>query len=432
MPNLQFSATYTGRSPASLSYVIAGVSGASLPPSIYVAETSAFTYNNSSGGLTIFGLQDSTSYVFTLEAAGYDSITTATQATQGIQSIRGSPPVLYSGPANQTRAAGEITMFAVAAAGGLTQWYKNGTAIPDVSAGTYITMTAADGDTFYAILTNDAGSVSTGPATFTLATVPTITAQPTAVTVAAAGNVATFSVSASGTAPLTYQWQLNGTNITGATGMSYTANAVNNGDAYRVIVTNLGGTVTSNSVALTIDPNAIICFLADAPVLTPRGYRRIDSLRPGDKVTTADGRVVPIVRVAGSRPVAGPHSNPYCIPRGKFGATEDVWVSPRHRLAIGGGRMVEARNLGLEQAKMEGIITYYNLELPDWERDNLVVAGVEAESMASVRRRVISMAEFTAIMQRHRDVVTSERMQQILRVCRILPGGRIEYPYVKR
>ncbi|MBO9585063.1 MAG: PQQ-dependent sugar dehydrogenase [Flavobacterium sp.] len=66
-------------------------------------------------------------------------------------------------------------------------------------------------------------------------------------------NPVTFTVSASGTG-LTYQWQFNNANINGATGASYTIPNVTNANAgaYRVVVTNTAGNVTSNSATLTI------------------------------------------------------------------------------------------------------------------------------------------------------------------------------------
>lgn len=65
----------------------------------------------------------------------------------------------------------------------------------------------------------------------------------------------TFTVSASGTG-LTYQWQFNNANITGATGASYTIPNVTNANAgaYKVIVTNTAGSVTSNPATLTVTP----------------------------------------------------------------------------------------------------------------------------------------------------------------------------------
>jgi len=83
---------------------------------------------------------------------------------------------------------------------------------------------------------------------------PTITTQPASQTVTS-GQTATFLVVATGTAPLSYQWQRGGANINGATSSSYTTPALalsDNGAAFRVVVANAAGSVTSNSATLTV------------------------------------------------------------------------------------------------------------------------------------------------------------------------------------
>ncbi len=69
-----------------------------------------------------------------------------------------------------------------------------------------------------------------------------ITNQPQSITVAP-GNTATFTVTATGTAPLTYQWRKNGTNISGATSSAYTIASVTTANAgtYSVVVSNGSG-----------------------------------------------------------------------------------------------------------------------------------------------------------------------------------------------
>src|SRR3990167_5375589 len=84
---------------------------------------------------------------------------------------------------------------------------------------------------------------------------PTISAQPSNQTVTV-GQTAILSVTAAGTAPLIYQWQKNGTNISGATIASYTtpaAVAADNGAAFRCVVTNSVSSVTSNAATLTVN-----------------------------------------------------------------------------------------------------------------------------------------------------------------------------------
>jgi hypothetical protein len=83
---------------------------------------------------------------------------------------------------------------------------------------------------------------------------PTITIQPANQTVSV-GQTATFSVVASGTPSLSYQWQENSMNIPGATSSSYTTPATmakDNGATFAVKVTNAAGSVTSASATLTV------------------------------------------------------------------------------------------------------------------------------------------------------------------------------------
>jgi hypothetical protein len=87
---------------------------------------------------------------------------------------------------------------------------------------------------------------------------PAITAEPANQTVTA-GQTATFNVTATGTAPLSYQWQLNAADIPGATAASYTTpvtTTANSGEMFRVVVSNSAGNVTSNSATLTVNPGS--------------------------------------------------------------------------------------------------------------------------------------------------------------------------------
>ena len=82
---------------------------------------------------------------------------------------------------------------------------------------------------------------------------PVITSQPSSVN-AQLGAQAAFSATALGQSPLSYQWLFNGTNITGASGTSYTIGSVQAGNAgtYNVVVSNGSGSVTSAPAILTV------------------------------------------------------------------------------------------------------------------------------------------------------------------------------------
>jgi glucose/arabinose dehydrogenase len=92
---------------------------------------------------------------------------------------------------------------------------------------------------------------------YTGSQVPTISAHPQNKTVAA-GVSASFIMAANGAAPLSYQWQVNQVNISGATSSSYTVTnpqLTDSGKKYRCVVTNSFGTATTNEATLTVTPN---------------------------------------------------------------------------------------------------------------------------------------------------------------------------------
>jgi glucose/arabinose dehydrogenase len=87
-------------------------------------------------------------------------------------------------------------------------------------------------------------------------TAPSITAHPSNQTVAQ-GQPATFTVTASGSTPLSYQWQRNQVNIAGANLASYTISSTSmsdDGAKFRCVVSNLFGSATSNEATLAVQP----------------------------------------------------------------------------------------------------------------------------------------------------------------------------------
>jgi photosystem II stability/assembly factor-like uncharacterized protein len=99
------------------------------------------------------------------------------------------------------------------------------------------------------------------------AVAPTITAQPAALAVTE-GDGATFSVNASGSAPLSYQWKRGGADIAGATASTYTlaaATLADNGAAFSVSVSNSAGSVTSSGAGLTVNARLVPVTITAAP-----------------------------------------------------------------------------------------------------------------------------------------------------------------------
>jgi uncharacterized repeat protein (TIGR03803 family) len=110
--------------------------------------------------------------------------------------------------------------------------------------------------------TTFSGGISNAGTVFRLSLVettnpPVITQQPLSQTVAAGTNV-TFSVSASGSAPLFYQWSEDGTNLPNQTNATLNLTSVQTGNSgnYAVLVSNAAGSVTSSNATLTVTNNA--------------------------------------------------------------------------------------------------------------------------------------------------------------------------------
>ena len=209
-------------------------------------------------------------------------------------------PSITSQPASQTVTAGQTASFSVAARGTAPlsyQWRKNGTNISGATSSSYTTPATAttdSGSTFSVVVTNSAGSATSNNATLTVnaaAVAPSITAQPASQTVTA-GQTATFSVSANGTAPLSYQWRRNGTNISGATSSSYTTPATattDSGSTFSVVVTNSAGSATSNNAVLNVNAAAV------APSITAQ---------PGNQSVTAGQTATFSVSATGTAPMS--------------------------------------------------------------------------------------------------------------------------------
>jgi len=175
-----------------------------------------------------------------------------------------TPPSIATQPTPATVTAGETATFTVLATGTAPlsyQWQKNNTAIAGANSATYPTpaTTAADnGSQFRVVVSNTAGSVTSNAATLTVNSAPvppSITGQPANQSVTP-GQTATFTVGATGTAPLTYQWQKNGTAILGATSSSYTTPPTassDDGSQFTVVVSNTAGSATSKAATLTVN-----------------------------------------------------------------------------------------------------------------------------------------------------------------------------------
>src|SRR5215469_8649159 len=226
-------------------------SGAAISGATAASYTTAATTSTDNGAQFVVVVSNSVGSV------------TSIAATLTVNAIA-VPPSITTQPVNQTVTVGQTATFTVVATGTAPlsyQWQKNGAAISGATLASYTTpaTTSADnGAQFVVVVSDSAGSATSNAATLTVsasAVAPSITTQPASQTVTV-GQTATFTVVATGTSPLSYQWQKNGTAISGATSASYTTPATtssDNGAQFVVVVSNVAGSVTSNAATLTVN-----------------------------------------------------------------------------------------------------------------------------------------------------------------------------------
>jgi hypothetical protein len=203
---------------------------------------------------------------FTVVVSDGAGNTTSNAATLSVNPAPVAPSITAQ-PASQTVTTGQAATFSMAASGTAPlsyQWRRNGTPITGATSSSYTTaatISSDNGALFTVVVSNSAGSATSNAATLSVnpaPVAPSITAQPASQTVTA-GQTATFTVAATGTAPFSYQWKKNGTVISGATSSSYITPAEttsDNGAQFNVTVSNSVGSVTSNAVTLTVNAPA--------------------------------------------------------------------------------------------------------------------------------------------------------------------------------
>ncbi len=174
------------------------------------------------------------------------------------------PPTITAAPIALIRCVGAATSFTVTATGTATlsyQWRKDGSPIVGATARSLNLgpATTAAAGSYDVVITNGCASVTSAAVPLVVNTPVVITAQPTPL-MRCSNTAASFSVSASGSGPLRYQWKRNGANIIGATADSYTVALVSAATAgsYTVAITGPCGTITSGAAVLTVTTPPVI------------------------------------------------------------------------------------------------------------------------------------------------------------------------------
>jgi len=247
--------------------------------------------------LSLSNVQVSNAGNYSVKVSNSVGSVTSTTAALTVSSVT-TPPTISTQPVSQTVSVGSTATFSVVAAGTAPlsyQWKFNGANLSGATgpALSIANAQAANAGSYTVTVSNSAGSVLSNAATLTVnsvVTAPAITTQPVSQAVNAGSNV-TFSVVASGSAPLAYQWKLNGVNLSGATSSALALTNVQSANAgsYTVSVSNSAGSVVSNAATLVV--NAV----ATAPAITSQ---------PASQTVAAGGSATFTVAATGTGPLA--------------------------------------------------------------------------------------------------------------------------------
>jgi hypothetical protein len=193
-------------------------------------------------------------------------------------------PVITNHPASQTVAPNAAVTLQAAGNGSLPfswQWYRgspgNWTAV-GTNSPTYNTGALTQTTSYYVRMSNNCGSADSNVATITVnnpnqCVPPVITAQPGALNVPL-GQGSTIAVTATGTAPVTYQWyrgaSLDETQpIAGATANSFAAGPFTSAGTYRfwVRASNACGAANSQTITITVNCPVVVVPEISVPAL---------------------------------------------------------------------------------------------------------------------------------------------------------------------
>ncbi len=180
--------------------------------------------------------------------------------THNLAIIGDGSPTIIRQPWNETVYGGYPATFSAGCVGApplAYQWQFNGTNI-DGATNYVLQVTNAqptNAGTYDLILTHAQAAVTSSVVSLTvMAPPPTIILQPSNRTIIAGSNVTFTTAAGVGPIPITYQWQLNATNINGATNASLVLTNVQltNQGIYDVVVSNPFGSTTSSNAVLSV------------------------------------------------------------------------------------------------------------------------------------------------------------------------------------
>lgn len=235
--------------------------------------------------LEITNAQESDSGTYYVVVSNSEGSVNSEESLVTILAAPVAPTITVQPSASESLEVGDTLTLTVTATGDSPlsyQWRVGGVNIPGETSPTLqiVNVQESDAGTYSVVVTNPAGSATSNNSVVSVSVptpvAPTITVQPQASVSLTVGDTLNLSVTATGTAPLSYQWKVGGVDITGETASSLEIPNVQEADAgtYTVAVTNSAGTATSNNSVVSVSvpvPNSVYQRPDGSDIFQPDG-----------------------------------------------------------------------------------------------------------------------------------------------------------------
>lgn len=396
---------------ATISFSAPAANGtASITSYTVVSSPGNLTATGASSPLTVVGLTNGISYTFTVRATNSVGAGPASAASSSVVSVAASATTAVSespaslttyiaaqpatSDAQKTTLINNVRSAFKAATFGSTAEAANAKLAYINAMRTVIGSTATIPPTDFSSFTNTLLSVEANlPIKPVAVFYPTFTGQAGTADLSGVSstNYLHIEIPAGYTVTLqnggaTYPLTFDGTNYTsGGTSVPLGTSIVLGDKTFRLV--GIGsGTFDSNS------GNNVVCFTTGTLITTPTGEVPVENMRTGDRVLTADHRIVSITKIEKIVVVHASTNNvPYVIERDAFGASRPykaLRVSPRHAIQIKSDlwelpreAAKENKKVYADKAVLNETVIYYHLALQDYATDTIIANGLATECL---------------------------------------------------
>ena len=129
-----------------------------------------------------------------------------------------------------------------------------------------------------------------------------------------------------------------------------------------------------------------VCFLKGSNILTSNGYKKIENITNNDLVQLSSGKLGKIKEIIKFKLKSKSNFTPYIIPKGKYNAIEDLYLSKNHCLKVKNFFIPICQLKGIKKTNYEDFeyLEYYNLITENFFSDSIIANGIACETLTYI------------------------------------------------